>query len=123
ACGGYPLPPLWLARCPGRLDSVHAGQGSGGEPARGDDDGWWQRCHDQKEWWWSMSMKKLQAVSASSARRMGLNSLPRQVRGVGLLEVMISVLILSVGLLGIAAMQALALRGSQSSLESTQAVM
>lgn len=44
-------------------------------------------------------------------------------RGVSLLEVMISVLILGVGLLGIAAMQALALRGGQSSLESSQAVM
>lgn len=68
-------------------------------------------------------MKKFQAAPVSSTRRKGLNSLPRQVRGVGLLEVMISVLILGVGLLGIAAMQALALRGSQSSLESTQAVM
>ncbi|MCL7714195.1 type IV pilus modification protein PilV [Stenotrophomonas mori] len=44
-------------------------------------------------------------------------------RGVSLLEVMISVLVLAIGLLGIAAMQALALRGGQSSLESSQAVM
>lgn len=44
-------------------------------------------------------------------------------RGVSLIEVMVSVLVLGVGLLGIAAMQAVALRGGQSSLESTQAVM
>ena len=41
----------------------------------------------------------------------------------GLIEVMVSVLILAVGLLGIAAMQSLALRGGQGSLESSQAVM
>lgn len=44
-------------------------------------------------------------------------------RGAGLLEVMISVLILGIGLLGIAAMQATALRNGQSSLERTQAVI
>ena len=40
-----------------------------------------------------------------------------------LIEVMVSVLVLAVGLLGVAAMQSLALRGGQGSLESTQAVM
>lgn len=40
--------------------------------------------------------------------------------GVGLLEVLISVLILGVTLLGIAAMQARALRNGQSSFESSQ---
>lgn len=50
-------------------------------------------------------------------------ALPRNVRGIGLIEVMVSVLVLAVGLLGIAAMQSLALRGGQGSLESTQAVM
>lgn len=49
--------------------------------------------------------------------------MPRRVRGVSLIEVLVSVLVLAVGLLGIAAMQSLALRGSQGSLESTQAVM
>ncbi|MDN5780705.1 MAG: prepilin-type N-terminal cleavage/methylation domain-containing protein [Luteimonas sp.] len=43
--------------------------------------------------------------------------------GISLIEVMVSVLVLGVGLLGIAAMQSVALRGGQSSLESTQAVM
>lgn len=49
-------------------------------------------------------------------------SLVRQ-RGASLLEVMISVLIMGIGLLGIAAMQATALRNSQSSLERSQAVI
>lgn len=48
---------------------------------------------------------------------------PARMRGVGLIEVMISVLVLAVGLLGIAAMQAMALRGGQSSLETSMAVM
>lgn len=40
-----------------------------------------------------------------------------------LIEVLVAVLVLAVGLLGVAAMQALALRGGQGSLESSQAVM
>lgn len=43
--------------------------------------------------------------------------------GVGLIEVMVAVFVLAVGMLGIAAMQAMALRNSQSSLERTQAVI
>lgn len=43
--------------------------------------------------------------------------------GAGLIEVMVAILILGVGLLGIAAMQATALRNSQSSLERSQAVI
>ena len=50
-------------------------------------------------------------------------SLPRHAQGMSLIEVMVAVMVLAVGLLGVAAMQALALRGGQGSLESSQAVM
>lgn len=45
-----------------------------------------------------------------------------RIRGSSLIEVLIAVLIMGVGMLGIAAMQATALRNSQSSLERGQAV-
>jgi type IV pilus assembly protein PilV len=44
-------------------------------------------------------------------------------RGASLIEVLVAVLILGIGMLGIAAMQATALSNSQSSIERTQAVM
>lgn len=44
-------------------------------------------------------------------------------RGVGLIEVLVAVLVLAIGLLGVAAMQAMALRNSQSSLERSQGVV
>ncbi|MGV8932661.1 MAG: type IV pilus modification protein PilV [Luteimonas sp.] len=47
----------------------------------------------------------------------------RNQRGVGLVEVLIAVLIMGIGMLGVAAMQATALRNSQSSLERSQAVV
>jgi type IV pilus assembly protein PilV len=47
---------------------------------------------------------------------------PRGMRGVGLIEVLVAVAILAFGLLGIAAMQATAIRNSQSSYERSQAV-
>lgn len=55
-------------------------------------------------------------------RRQGRFGLMRT-EGFSLIEVMVSVLILGVGLLGIAAMQATALKNSQSSLERSQAVV
>lgn len=45
------------------------------------------------------------------------------VRGVGLIEVLVAVLVLAIGLLGVAALQATALRNSQSSLERSQSVI
>lgn len=49
--------------------------------------------------------------------------LPGKQAGVGLIEVLVAVLILAVGMLGVAALQATALRNSQSSLERSQAVV
>lgn len=48
---------------------------------------------------------------------------PSSVAGVGLIEVLIAVLVMAIGMLGIASMQATALRNSQSSLERSQAVI
>jgi type IV pilus assembly protein PilV len=48
---------------------------------------------------------------------------PSRAAGVGLIEVLIAVLVMAIGMLGIAAMQATALRNSQSSLERSQAVI
>jgi len=59
------------------------------------------------------SRNRIQSTGASPAR----------MRGIGLIEVLVSVLVLGVGLLGIAAMQSMALRGGQGSLESSQAMM
>ncbi len=53
----------------------------------------------------------------------GRRPVPMAEHGFSLIEVMVSVLILGVGLLGIAAMQATALKNSQSSLERSQAVV
>lgn len=44
-------------------------------------------------------------------------------RGISLIEVLVSVVVLAIGLLGVAAMQSIALRGGQSSMESSQAVI
>lgn len=44
-------------------------------------------------------------------------------QGISLIEVLVSVVVLGIGLLGVAAMQSIALRGGQSSLESSQAVI
>jgi type IV pilus assembly protein PilV len=58
-------------------------------------------------------------MSRYATRRIGT----RTQEGAGLLEVMISVLIMGIGLLGIASMQATALRNGQSSFERSQAVI
>ena len=50
-------------------------------------------------------------------------SFPSRQRGAGLIEVLVAVLVMGVGLLGIAAMQTTALRNSQSSLERSQSVV
>ncbi|MGB3391920.1 MAG: type IV pilus modification protein PilV [Stenotrophomonas sp.] len=56
-------------------------------------------------------------------RRRSLYRRPANERGMSLIEVMVAVLIMAVGLLGIAAMQTVALRNSQGSLERSQAVI
>ena len=48
---------------------------------------------------------------------------PARQRGLSLIEVLIAVLILAIGLLGIAAMQAITLRNSASAFDRTQAVV
>ena len=48
---------------------------------------------------------------------------PRTQAGVSMIEVLIAVLIMGIGLLGMAAMQTTALRNSQSALERSQAAM
>ena len=56
-------------------------------------------------------------------RRSGPSLRRRRQAGLSLIEILVSVVILGIGLLGVAAMQSLALRGGQSSLEASQAVM
>jgi type IV pilus assembly protein PilV len=56
-------------------------------------------------------------------RRRGQGVRSGHARGVSLIEVLVSVVVLSIGLLGVAAMQSIALRGGQSSFESSQAVI
>lgn len=48
---------------------------------------------------------------------------PRQVAGIGMIEVLIAIVILAFGLLGIAALQTATLRSSQSSLQRSQATV
>lgn len=52
-----------------------------------------------------------------------LNSAARGQRGASLIEVLIAAVILGFGMLGVAALQSLAMRNSQSALERSQAVM
>lgn len=55
--------------------------------------------------------------------RIESSRIPRRVRGVSLLEVLIAVLVLAIGMLGIAAMQSISLRNSMSALERSQATV
>ena len=55
--------------------------------------------------------------------RCGFQGGARAIRGISLIEVLVAVVVLSIGLLGVAAMQSVALRGGQSSLETSQAVI
>ncbi|MFT3898203.1 MAG: type IV pilus modification protein PilV [Thermomonas sp.] len=59
-------------------------------------------------------MKVVRMRSPASTRRYQ--------RGVGLIEVLVSVLVMAIGMLGLAALQSLSMRNSQSSLDRTQAV-
>lgn len=56
-------------------------------------------------------------------QRSGRGPGSRRTAGMSMIEVMVAVLVLAVGLLGIAAMQAYALRGGQGSLERSNAVV
>lgn len=48
---------------------------------------------------------------------------PTRQRGAGLIEVLVAVLVMSIGLLGVAAMQAVTLRNTQGAASRSQAVM
>lgn len=66
----------------------------------------------------------MMGVSRANARQRHTRPVSaKRMRGVSLIEVLVSVVIVAIGLLGIAAMQSVALRGGQSSLETSQAVM
>src|SRR5690606_34431053 len=105
-------------------DGLHAGGQPSGEPADHDRDD--QRLPDpipyERRWNLSMANPFLKHTFPKRHGHRGMSPRSRM-RGISLIEVMVSVLVLGVGLLGIAAMQSVALRGGQSSLESTQAVM
>lgn len=51
------------------------------------------------------------------------NSLQYRQRGAGMLEILISILVLAIGLLGLAALQSVGLKYNYQSLQRTQAVM
>lgn len=52
-----------------------------------------------------------------------ISFLPQKQRGVSLLEVLIAVIVLSLGLLGLAGLQMTAMRNNQSAFERTNAIM
>jgi len=64
----------------------------------------------------------MKPLPSTRPRRAALPGASRQ-RGVGLIEVLVAVLILSLGMLGMAGLQTRALKANQSSYARTQAVM
>lgn len=52
-----------------------------------------------------------------------MSSMPARQRGIGMIEVMVAVLILAIGVLGIAALQAITLKNTGSSASRTQAAV
>ena len=68
-------------------------------------------------------MKPAESKMRSSVALQPMRRFPMAVRGAGMVEVLVAVLVLAIGLLGVAAMQATALRNSQSSLERSQGVV
>jgi type IV pilus assembly protein PilV len=69
-----------------------------------------------------MKSPRYAAISVNRACRPVLGHARLQ-KGVSLIEILVAVLVLSFGLLGMAALQTRALQGNQSSLQRSQAVM
>lgn len=68
---------------------------------------------------WTRNEMKSADSTTSRIRRLGLI---RKQKGISLIEVLITLVVLSIGLLGIAALQTISLRSAQVSYQRTQAV-
>jgi type IV pilus assembly protein PilV len=73
-------------------------------------------------------MKKIMRESIMTPRRLSMaqramNTTSPKQRGATLIEILVAVLVLSFGLLGMAALQTRAVQGNQSSLQRSQAIM
>ncbi|MDE2407598.1 MAG: type IV pilus modification protein PilV, partial [Xanthomonadaceae bacterium] len=89
------------------------------QPTRADGDDQWRGDFQKQRWRRSLPMSI--AIPQRRQLRQRIGAAP--VRGMSMIEVLVSVMVLGIGLLGIAAMQSIALRGGQGSLETSQAVM